>query len=311
MYLEGGGGGNQHESYDLSAYFYLNSVDLINPQFPFFFVTGDEGYWETESDTEIKNLFGKGTKEKKVTSKENWRKLMKKYIKKPFYHSGHESSIIKQWTETLGEERVLQIQHPKACIDVMLGAIALTSGARDLEGYIKDMKVRGQDEERIKEVVGALRLYNEKLKRNEVDLIKYKANILPQSENNISNIPTVQTNNFSINQDELFEIQQACEKLTLEESDEDGLAYINSLKNVRSQLGDSVPALYLCPLTKEFLFDPVMTSDGLSFERKAIEYWLDKYDVSPVNGIALDSKSLLPNFALKQLIREYHDMNLK
>ena len=38
---------------------------------------------------------------------------------------------------------------PKACVDVMLGAIALTSGARTLEDYVKDMKERGQDEERI------------------------------------------------------------------------------------------------------------------------------------------------------------------
>ena len=33
----------------------------------------------------------------------------------------------------------------KACIDVMLGAIAITSGARNLETYIEDMKQRGQD----------------------------------------------------------------------------------------------------------------------------------------------------------------------
>jgi len=35
---------------------------------------------------------------------------------------------------------VLNITHPKACIDVMLGAIALTSGARDLENYILDLR---------------------------------------------------------------------------------------------------------------------------------------------------------------------------
>jgi len=43
----------------------------------------------------------------------------------------------------LGKERVLPLITPKACVDVMLGAIALTSGARDLDGYIKDMRDRG------------------------------------------------------------------------------------------------------------------------------------------------------------------------
>ena len=44
----------------------------------------------------------------------------------------------------------------KACVDVILGAIALTSGARTLEGYLKDMENRGQEPERIEEVKNAL-----------------------------------------------------------------------------------------------------------------------------------------------------------
>ncbi len=41
------------------------------------------------------------------------------------------------------------MQTPKACIDVMLGAIAMTAGVRTLETYIKDMHERGQDAGRI------------------------------------------------------------------------------------------------------------------------------------------------------------------
>eukprot|EP00350_Pseudokeronopsis_sp_OXSARD2_P011250 CAMPEP_0170564242 /NCGR_PEP_ID=MMETSP0211-20121228/71805_1 /TAXON_ID=311385 /ORGANISM="Pseudokeronopsis sp., Strain OXSARD2" /LENGTH=40 /DNA_ID= /DNA_START= /DNA_END= /DNA_ORIENTATION= len=39
-------------------------------------------------------------------------------------------NVVKQWTEILGEARVLRMKDPKACVDVMLGAIALTSGKR-------------------------------------------------------------------------------------------------------------------------------------------------------------------------------------
>ena len=82
-----------------------------------------------------------------------WTKLKEMYnvfhIKKPFRDKKQDLIITKQWTETLGQERELNIVTPKACIDVMLGAIALTSGARDLNGYIQDMRARGQSEERI------------------------------------------------------------------------------------------------------------------------------------------------------------------
>ena len=46
FFLEGGGGGNYHESYELAAYFYLNNCTLNNPENAFFFVTGDERYFD-------------------------------------------------------------------------------------------------------------------------------------------------------------------------------------------------------------------------------------------------------------------------
>ena len=45
MYLEGGGGGNQIESYELAAYFYARHVELKHLELPFFFITGDEGMY--------------------------------------------------------------------------------------------------------------------------------------------------------------------------------------------------------------------------------------------------------------------------
>jgi len=45
MYLEGGGGGNEHESYELSAYFYYYHTNLEKCHIPFFFVTGDEYFY--------------------------------------------------------------------------------------------------------------------------------------------------------------------------------------------------------------------------------------------------------------------------
>ncbi len=43
----------------------------------------------------------------------------------------------------MGKERVLIMKTPKACIDVILGAIAVGSGRRSLEQYVEDMRNRG------------------------------------------------------------------------------------------------------------------------------------------------------------------------
>ena len=46
-------------------------------------------------------------------------------------------------------ERVMKVAEPKACVDVMLGAIALLSRSRTLDEYVDDdMLERGQTAER-------------------------------------------------------------------------------------------------------------------------------------------------------------------
>ena len=39
-------------------------------------------------------------------------------------------------------------------------------------------------------------------------------------------------------------------------------------------LDDEVPAEFMCPITQELMIDPVVTSDGNTFERHAITAWL-------------------------------------
>lgn len=46
----------------------------------------------------------------------------------------------------------------------------------------------------------------------------------------------------------------------------------------------------ICPLTKRMLHDPVIASDGWTYERKAIEVYMQTSDCSPVTGQVLHSK---------------------
>lgn len=64
------------------------------------------------------------------------------------------------------------MQTPKACIDVMLGAIAITSGARTLETYVEDMIQRGQSADRITEVRKALNPYAEHFLSHSKEYVK-------------------------------------------------------------------------------------------------------------------------------------------
>lgn len=41
-------------------------------------------------------------------------------------------------------------------------------------------------------------------------------------------------------------------------------------------------ASFLCPITRELMTDPVVDPDGNSYERSAIENWLQEHSTSPI-----------------------------
>ena len=68
--------------------------------------------------------------------------------------------------------------------------------------------------------------------------------------------------------------------------------------------GKPLPAFF-CSITREIMRDPVATADGQTFERAAIERWLERNDTSPATGLKLPSKTLVPNIALRQAVEEW------
>ena len=51
--------------------------------------------------------------------------------------------------------------------------------------------------------------------------------------------------------------------------------------------------------------DPVMASDGHTFERVAIEQWFERANTSPVTNEELPDARLVPNHTVKSLITEF------
>lgn len=53
------------------------------------------------------------------------------------------------------------------------------------------------------------------------------------------------------------------------------------------------------------MHDPVVLSDGHSYERRYIERWLESHNTSPVTAAQLSQKEVFPNHALRNAIEEY------
>lgn len=77
----------------------------------------------------------------------------------------------------------------------------------------------------------------------------------------------------------------------------------------RSPMGSArdPPPDMLCPITHELMVEPVILTDGHSYELNAIQEWLVKHDVSPMTGQPLPNKHVIPNYTLKKLIDSWID----
>ncbi len=67
----------------------------------------------------------------------------------------------------------------------------------------------------------------------------------------------------------------------------------------------STPDEFLCPITLTLMSDPVIGSDGYTYERAAITQWLRTNPHSPMTRQPLAVSSLKPNYALKSAIERF------
>lgn len=79
------------------------------------------------------------------------------------------------------------------------------------------------------------------------------------------------------------------------------------LRKVEELKSDSVclgiPDEFLCPITRELMKEPVIAADGYSYEKEAIESWINtKNRSSPMTNLPLLTTLLTPNHTLKMAI---------
>lgn len=67
----------------------------------------------------------------------------------------------------------------------------------------------------------------------------------------------------------------------------------------------SIPHHFFCPITQDVMHDPVKTVDGMTYDRAAIERWFSVSGTSPLTGLQLSSKALVPHAVLRDQIASY------
>ena len=78
------------------------------------------------------------------------------------------------------------------------------------------------------------------------------------------------------------------------------------LERLRQRFGGAaeIPDEYCCPISKEIMQDPVIASDGNTYERSAITTWLERSSTSPLTRQPLE-QALFPNHNLKKLVAQW------
>jgi hypothetical protein len=94
------------------------------------------------------------------------------------------------------------------------------------------------------------------------------------------------------------------QRLVLEEILQENAALAARMA-ARAAAGDAAAAAppdnFLCPITNEVMDDPVVATDGHTYEREAIETWFRRRNTSPMTNQVI-APILIPNFNLRSMI---------
>ncbi|KAM4024769.1 WD repeat, SAM and U-box domain-containing protein 1 [Anomaloglossus baeobatrachus] len=85
------------------------------------------------------------------------------------------------------------------------------------------------------------------------------------------------------------------------------LRKIEDLKSKMQVASSNIPEEFLCPITCEIMKEPVIASDGYSYERNAIESWISTKRTSPMTNLPLENLLLTPNRTLKMALNRWQD----
>ena len=72
-----------------------------------------------------------------------------------------------------------------------------------------------------------------------------------------------------------------------------------------------IPDYLICPITLDLMDDPVICADGITYNRKSIQKWLETNNTSPKTNTILKDIGLIPNLALKKAVANFKRKDTK
>ncbi|HIH24302.1 TPA: VWA domain-containing protein [Candidatus Woesearchaeota archaeon] len=149
LVIEGGGGGNQTESYDLAALYYARNADMPKATNPVMIFICDEGIYP-QVDANWAKDYAKVDIDKKMKTDALFEELKNKYsvycIRKHYGdHSGDKMqgadlAVHKQWERYVGAERIAMLDDPRRVVDVIFGLLAYETNKMDF--FKKELSFR-------------------------------------------------------------------------------------------------------------------------------------------------------------------------
>jgi len=162
IFLEGGGGGQRTESYELAMYFVARhtEIDCWNKhgRKGYFFIIGDEMAYPEVNSREVRNVIGDGLQQDIPTTaivKELCERYNVFYILPQGASYGGDRKILDSWRKLLGQN-VLELEDPDAVCETIALTIGMTEGTIDLKAGAVDLKDFGVTDRTLKVVTSAL-----------------------------------------------------------------------------------------------------------------------------------------------------------
>ncbi len=133
LIIEGGGGGQQKESYELAALYYARNVNMSNAINPMFIFIADEGIYNFV-DKQQAEEWARTSIQGRMSAKDVIDELKRKFsvyvIRKPYSPYGRDNTspadkkIQRQWESLVGADHVAILPQAQRVVDVIFGLMA-------------------------------------------------------------------------------------------------------------------------------------------------------------------------------------------
>lgn len=85
-----------------------------------------------------------------------------------------------------------------------------------------------------------------------------------------------------------------------------------SKENNKYNYPENISKNFVCPISYDVFYNPVITCDGQTYEKMDILRWfMEGNETSPLTGKKLKSLEIIPNIILKNVIDEWKKQYLK